>query len=436
MSLMRFGRPLAVVALCGYLIQPAFADVSVFVDFTTDNHNGTGGAANGTADWIDELNQATTSAGVANFNAAERAQIETNILNDLNTIFGNYQVNFSTTTPAGEFETIYFGAETNTNVLGFAPLDIGNMFTADLGITNVGTEEFDFFIESFEARSQQITEISAGLAGTAAHELGHSVGLLHHHAYSDERITPDNYANTMGFQNDHVIATGSTGLDELGRETLRDFSPFEQVMLDISGGAATTFFGQDNDSLVMNPVISDRFDRNGGDAGATIGTAHTLAQSVGETSGLDIAFAEADLDAASGDVDVFRLDFASAGRLSAHFYSSSLLFGSGAEFDGQIELLNNAGTVLASNDDVRYDSDVYNSGTLRTTDSFLNNIEITSAGDYYVRVSGVGGEELDSNYWLISAFSAVPEPSSLSFLLLAGAGAVFRRKRRDEADAE
>ena len=37
--------------------------IDVWVDFTSDFHDGNDGASNGIADWIDELNQATNSSG-------------------------------------------------------------------------------------------------------------------------------------------------------------------------------------------------------------------------------------------------------------------------------------------------------------------------------------------------------------------------------------
>ncbi len=224
-------------------------DLMVHVDFVRDNHNGNGVAgANGIADWIEELDQATTDAGVAAFSPAERAIIQSNIVSHLNTTFAGYTATFSTTVPAVDHDAIYFGLEGAAGLFGNAPLDIGNLFTGQ--VTNVVPRSFGTFIEAPDPRANQIDEISLALAGTAAHELGHSLGLLHHHAYSNPGITPANYAATSGLQNNHIMATGSSGLTEVGRERLRTFSPFERVMFDIAGGARSVFGGQDNNSIV------------------------------------------------------------------------------------------------------------------------------------------------------------------------------------------
>jgi hypothetical protein len=430
-------RLFAITFLClGFMSSYASGQIDVFLDFTTDDHNGSGSTTgNGIADWIDELNQATASAGVSNFSTAERTTIQSNIETHLNTMFSDYNVNFTTTEPTVDHDVIYFGVEQDAGILGFAPFDLGNLFTGD--VTNVAPEAFGFFIESGDARTDQVSEISLGLAGTAGHELGHSIGLAHHFAYSNPGISPDNYGSTGGLQNNHIIATGSTGLNEVGRETIRDFAPFSKVMLDITGGAAPVFGGQDNDSLVTGGIISDRtengtFSTLGTDAGATIATAQTIVQSTGATSGQEIGFIEADLDEAGNtDVDVFKLTTDSQGILSAHVFSSGLRFGTGAEFDAMLELLDSTGTLIpfGSNDDVLYSGNAYDSGTARTTDPFLVNIFLPEAGDYYLRVSSVAGGEEGSNYWLVSGFTSVPEPSGIAFIAITGLAFVCRRRR-------
>ena len=112
----------------------------------------------------------------------------------------------------------------------------------------VFTGNFDNLIESGRNRADTVTQFSTAVAGTAAHEYGHTLGLLHHFVYSNDGIAPrfNNLNNTGGLQNEHVIGTGVTGITENIREAgPRTFSPFSQVMLDVAGG---TFF-------VLLPVL-------------------------------------------------------------------------------------------------------------------------------------------------------------------------------------
>ncbi len=135
----------------GFLLNPAFGQIDVFLDFESDLHDGSGGAANTIADWIDELNQATAAAGVSSFSAGERATIQSNIQSHLSTMYAPYNLSFTTTAPTGSHDTVYFGVEAGAGILGFAPLDIGNLFTDQ--ITNVAPESFGFFIEGGESRA-------------------------------------------------------------------------------------------------------------------------------------------------------------------------------------------------------------------------------------------------------------------------------------------
>ena len=109
-----------VTAGCCLALSASAQDI--WVDFTSDFHNGDDGAANGVADWIDELNQATGRAGADDFSAAERATIEGNILNSLNNIYADYNLNFVTSQPAGVHEVIYFGQDNDNPDVGFGSL--------------------------------------------------------------------------------------------------------------------------------------------------------------------------------------------------------------------------------------------------------------------------------------------------------------------------
>lgn len=395
------------------------AAVVVYVDFTSDVRDGTaGGSANGTADWIDELNQATADAGVANFSAGERTTIQSNILSQLATMYSGYDITFTTTSPGGSFDTLTFGTDEVTagvGVLGFAPLDIGN--TA-VNTASMAPRNFNFFIESGDARATQIAEISRGFSGTAAHELGHSFGLLHHHAYGDPGITPANYANTGGIQNTHIMATGPTGLTEIERETARTFSGFSRVMLDITGG---TVFG--GNSLVTAPIIEVN---ETGDIGNTTGTAQAMTFSTGESSNYQIALRRGDLDGSGADADLYSFTITSPSLFSAHLYSTVFF---ATPFDGALTLLASDGTtVLATNDDVRFSGNAYNSGAVDLIDPFLNNIVLNALGTYYLRVSVVASGAIGDDYELVAAYTSIPEPASLAMLAL-GSVLIVRRRR-------
>jgi hypothetical protein len=412
------------------------AALDVFLDFTTDAHDGAGTVgANGVADWQEELVELASSVGMAPFGSAERTQIENEILSQLSTIYAEYEVNLTTTAPtSGDFDTIYMGFDDDSaglggGVLGFAPVDIGNLFANQ--ITNVIPANFGFILESFEPVAMQIAELATALAGTAAHELGHSLGLLHHHAYSDSGITPATYGSTGGLQNQYVIATGSTGLGEAGREVLRSFSPWERALLDVAGSASPVF-GTDGPPITANPVTVDASEAGipGFDAGGSIATALPLSFEEGATSGFDLAAVIGDLDGSSGDVDTFSLEATAAGTLVAEVFSD-LRFAGGDDFDPFLELLDQSGTVLAANDSVFYSGNTYDSGSERSIDPFLLNIPLASAGTYYLRVSESSSPQLTGEagnaYILLAGVNLVPEPATLPVLLLAAAPLFLRR---------
>ena len=120
--------------------------LDVWVDFTSDFHDGAGGffgagdvrtdgPANGVADWIDELNEATTLAGVPNFTAAERQTIQNGIFADLRTVYAGTNLNFVATRPTGPHDAISPGASNEglgrgTN--GVAGQDIFNRRTVTI----------------------------------------------------------------------------------------------------------------------------------------------------------------------------------------------------------------------------------------------------------------------------------------------------------------
>lgn len=436
------------------LSSPQLASaLDVWIDFTSDFHDGNDGAPNGVADWIDELNEATNrSGGVTNgppsqgrFTAANRQQIEANILADFRQIYDGYNLNFVTQQPSGSHDVVYLGADNDasgvaSSVFGRASGDLGNIRTRTYptnpngnpsGVSRVYTGNFNGALEpAFNSLQQSIDEISTSLAGTAAHELGHSLGLFHHFTYSADGITSDSQS-TGGQQNQHTMATGSTGVSEAERESIQTLSPFSRVILDIAGGSQT--FG--GAAVVDNPVLSDNSEVNGGDAGDSLALAQPLSFSIGQSSGKEISFIEADLDNTSTDIDVYRFSTTVETTLTAHVFTSRL---PGLDnFDSVLELVDAAGRVISVSDDIGWSNDQFGDITIPADDdtgSFLVNLAI-DPGDYYLRVSTAttdidAAAAVGDGYWLVTSLDRqfVPEPSSLLLVLL-GAIAMLRKRQ-------
>ncbi|MEN1679440.1 MAG: PEP-CTERM sorting domain-containing protein [Planctomycetota bacterium] len=394
------------------------AAVDVFVDFTSDFHDGDSSddfvngsdqsTPNGVADWIDELNQGAQDAGVPIFTSEERAFIETRVIEELERIFAGTTLQFVTEEPSGLHEVIYMARDddnpdlSSTN-FGSATVDLFNRQTRPYSsnqdadpssVARVTTANIaSSAIESSDSRSRQLQEFTTSLAGTAAHELGHVLGLLHHYVYSAPGISPANYNNTGSRQNDFILATGDTGISETERETPRTLSPFSRVMLDVAGGSQSTSGSVENDALAPGgAILSDRTENNGfslgTDAGATISTAQALSFTTGELSGQEISFIEGDIDGNTADVDTFSFSTPVDAILTAHVFSERLSFGSD-EFDPVLALLDADGNTLFEVDDLAYDDDDYvDPGSPEDTedDPFLANIPL-EAGEYYLRVS-------------------------------------------------
>ena len=425
------------------LAMPAFGQ-TVWVDFTSDFHNGSGGNPNGVSDWIDELNDATGDRGVTDFTAAERGTIQTIIVSELRRIYAGTRLTFVTSQPSGQYDVIYLGPNNSgTNGLGVAPGDVGNRNTITYGeainsntyrggqapIPRVFTGNFGNHIRTGGSRAASVEAFANAIAGTAAHELGHTFGMLHHYVYSAEGITPSNYNNTRGLQTQHIISTGSTGNTVAIRQAgARTLAPFSQVLIDVAGGSR--YFRRINSSLdltplVDNPVMSDDSEQRSGDAGDTFATAQALSFQMGTISKKQISFVEADLDGGASDVDLFRFDVPVETILSAHVLSERLGIGND-RFDPTVKLMDDSGNELAFSDDVNWllnNLVVDQSIPSNTNDSssvedaaFFN---ITLApGTYYLEVApaSVNINQPPSNgdiYWLLTSLDPIGVPTPL-----------------------
>jgi|GEM_PF-2109621 len=414
------------------------AQVTVWVDFTSDIHGLVADVPNGKADWIDELDKATSLAGVTTFSASERTDIQDEIISQLGTMYlFAYDITFTTTMPSsGPFDAIAFGKKSfGFSSLGIAPNDPMNIASGQ--VAAVATGNFDFILDEFDGsdfRSDQIFQISTALAGTGAHELGHTFGLNHHHAYSDPSITPATYAATGGEQNTNIMATASTGLDELGREALRALGPWEMAMLDFAGGATAAYpTGFDHQKLVTDPVEIMLAEVGPPDVPASLMGAMPIPLTPGETSGMMLAMVAGDLDGSAADADMYKIFVPTPSLLTAELFSDNRFAGP-FDFDTRLHLFDGMGGLIAMNDDVFHEGDVFGAVTYQQDDSFLLNIPLMP-GVYHLLVDGSPMPSIapgaDDAYWLAIGVSPypIPEPASLGLLGLS-AVTMLRRTRR------
>jgi len=432
------------VFLCGlfFCVAPGYAEVRVFVDFASDVDNGppSGGGSNGTADWIENLDVALADAGLSPSTAAERATVEAAITTSLETSYSEFDVTFSTTAPATPYHTLNFGATSSSGTsFGSAPLDFRN--TSATQTCKVYSHNFDsYFYDSGDIKSEFLGEIQLALAGTGAHELGHSLGLQHHHTYSDPGIQPANYGNTLGLQNQYILATGSTGLNEAERESQRSFSVFEKVILEAASNVpavtvlpytAEEDFAYDtsyvdgvsddpivtsidgSSSVSSNPLPATYEELDAGN-GPTTAQALTLTKlPISKTKAALVV--DATLESET-DVDFYSFPGKAGNLLIAQVYSYDRYTD---KFDGMLTLFDTDGvTELATNDDITYSGDAFDNGTFRENDPFLLNIPLLNTGTYFLKIEAspsAGSSYLEGDYDLIFA---IPEPATVSLLVM------------------
>jgi hypothetical protein len=420
------------ILIGAFLLTPALqAQVKVFVDFTEDTHNGAGGAPNGIPDWVDELGKLTTATGVDTFTPVERTAIESGIMSLLTTTYSGYDITFSTTAPASPYDTIHVGPDStgapSPTTLGGALTDQAN--TDSSQSADIYTANFKSILDEFSGstgRPMQIGQLTTALAGTGAHELGHTFGLDHQDSYSHPSIHPGTYAATGGVQNIYIMATGETGLSETERETPRTLAPWSRAKLDIAGGAAGHIAGA-NQKLVASPILLDVSEEGVGvDAGSTIATAKPMTFAGGSSSGMLMGFVAGNPDASTAppmpfdmDIDMWRIGIPGPGLLSAEIFSLERFGAFG--YNTKLELFDSVGTLLFGVDNLHYDDDTFNAATFRQFDPAMINIPLSSPGFYFLKVSPTVFTDVGptDGYWLMAGFRPIPEPASLSTLCYA-----------------
>ena len=402
MSPLRHVGPLAIA--CWLVTATATeAGVVVHLDFT---------------DFRLRLNQAAGASGSTPFDTGEAATIQSNVLTALGETYQSFDVTFQTT-DGGATETLLLGAAdlANSGFYGEAErIDYRNRIDGDAA--RVYTENFGFVLESSDLRADQIRELSGALAGTAAHELGHHLGLSHADSFGNRGFIYDGLsgpANAGGFQNDNLMAAGVTGLSEPQREGFRGLSPFSQLKLELAEGLTP---GGPTPSLIETLSAHD-----------TLAAAQTVALVGQAISGFDAANVVGAI-AAFGERDVYRFTLPGPGFLSA----ATVTAGVNDAVNTVLTIVDSAGTTLGAVNDTRFiGSQFGTSGGSGSTDSTLYGLRIDASGDYFAVVEGFEGDTGD--YELLVGFdadsAAVPEPGTCVLTLLAaGLGVAANRRRR------
>lgn len=378
---------------------------------------GVGSSAQAIDAWLDwsgfesQVNLAWAASGYSGgnlLNAADHLYFKNTIKSKLETIYNGFTVNFTETMPGGLHERMWFGATTTSGgTYGVATrIDWRNSHKDDL--SRIFSANFTTIADAaIHTKAVGMERLATALAGTGAHELGHNLGLQHYDCYCHPSIKAPGYGGITGQQNDSIMATGGTGLSSTRRGLDRSFNFLEKLKLEFADGV-TANLGQ---------TISEAVGANG-----TTATAQQVYGMAMPLSGGTAVNIMGDLTIAS-DVDVYAFNATTGSLLTANIMSQIL---EGTWADTEISLLNSSGTVLVTNDDIRYNGNTFmTGGSIYGSDSLIMNYEATYTGRYYVSVRGFDSGRYDL---LLAGLNPVPEPATLAVLGL-GVLALARRRR-------
>lgn len=354
---------------------------------------------------------ALSTAGFTGLVPADLPNFKTQIVSRIQAAYAGFSINITDILPAGNFTRLVIG---NTGTQSAGALGIANEIDfrnhRDNNVVSVLASEHTtppFFPSTLGFYSQM-------MANTAAHELGHVLGLMH----SDPVSTFVN-ANAASVQASEIMRARVAFNSNNEYAPVR-FGDYSRQKLTI----ATQGVNVQPENAAANFVFPFGADpARAGDAGGTVATARILNF---DTNNNDVV-----LGTLANDTDAYKFTVPANTFVTAEVFSKALVAGTSPTSVGRItdaidavlDIVDNTDTVIQT---VQFTSslDIDNvAGGDAGSDQLIYRFALPAAGTYAVRVRG--GADATGDYEL---YVNIPAPGSAMVLAVGGFLAARRRR--------